>query len=75
MLVVGFALVLPKVQLDIVQQRAHVYENRGFVEKGLMRSAKQVGRRRPAFRPQTCWRQGQLFLQMGCFRAGTELWA
>jgi len=29
-----------------------------------MVSAKQVGRRRPAFRPQTCWRRGQLFLQM-----------
>ena len=28
-------------------------------------SAKQISRRRPAFRPQTCWRRGQLFLQVG----------
>ena len=30
-----------------------------------MVSAKQLDRWRPACRPQTCWRRGQLFLQMG----------
>jgi hypothetical protein len=33
--------------------------------KGLMDSAKQVGRRRPACRPQTGWRRCKLFLQVG----------
>ena len=28
-------------------------------------STEQTSRRCPAFRPQTCWRQGKLFLQMG----------
>ena len=49
--------------------------------KGLMVSAKQVSRWRPACRPQTCWSRGKLFLQVGqylidyrrVFNAGNHL--
>jgi len=35
MLVGGFAVVLPKAQLDIVQQLTHVEKNGGLVENGV----------------------------------------